>query len=191
MSELKIEPNRYVVLDYALYDETGEMVDSSKASGGPIMYVHGYGALVPGLEAAVVGLRKGDQREIVVAPEEAFGDHDDSLVFAVERTEFPDPKAVAVGDEFMAESEDGTEVPMRVVKIEGDDVVVDANHPLAGVTIKYAIKVLEVRDATADEIAEAAAEFEEAEGHIHGPDCHHEHEEPLIALGAREPTKKN
>src|ERR1700723_1370557 len=122
---VKIQPNAFVSLDYTLHDEDGDLLDSGDPGedgddesdrGHPIDYVHGYGMLVPGLEAALVGLEIGDEREIVVSAEEGYGEHDEDLVLEVERSEFPDPGKVAPGDEFLAESPDGDAVPVRVVE---------------------------------------------------------------------------
>lgn len=158
-----IQPNARVVLDYELRDERNEVVDASAAEEGePIVYVHGYGMIVPGLEAALVGLRAGDAKEVVVPPEAGFGEHDEELVLEIDRSDFPRPEAVAVGDELVAESPDGDEAVMRVVEVKGDSVVVDANHPLAGKTLRYKVEVREVRAASEEEIATAALAFEEA-----------------------------
>lgn len=172
-----IQPNAHVTLDYELRDDEGELIDASAAEDGePIEYVHGYGMLVPGLEAALVGLRVGDERDIVVPAEAGYGERDESLVLEVDRSEFPDPKAIAPGDEFVAESPDGDEMAMNVVEVKDDVVVVDANHPLAGMTLRYSVKVRDVREATEDEIQQAASDLDEAHEHVHGPDCDHSHE---------------
>lgn len=159
----RIQPNARVVLDYELRDDGGAVVDSSSGEDGePIVYVHGYGMLVPGLEAGVVGLTVGEEKEVVVAPEAGFGEHDGELVLEVDRSELPRPKEVKVGDEMVAESPEGEEAIMRVVEVKDDAVVVDANHPLAGKILRYKVKVREVREGTEAEIAEAARAFEEA-----------------------------
>ena len=180
---MKIQPNAFVSLDYTLHDDDGELLDESSGEGGqPIDYVHGYGMLVPGLEAARIGLEMGDERESVVTAEEGYGEHDEDLVLEVERSEFPDPAKVVPGDEFLAESPDGDDVPMRVVEVKGDSVVVDANHPLAGLALHYKVKVLVVRSATEEELETAARELAEAEEHEHGPDCDHDHDDEGTAL---------
>jgi FKBP-type peptidyl-prolyl cis-trans isomerase SlyD len=192
---VKIQPNAFVSLDYTLHDDDGDLLDSSAGDGDadgdeshPIDYVHGYGMLVPGLEAALVGLEIGDEREIVVSAEDGYGEHDEDLVLEVERSEFPDPTKVAPGDEFIAESPDGDDVPMRVVEVKADSVIVDANHPLAGLALHYKVRVLVVRSATEEEIETAARELAESEEHEHGPDCDHDHDGPaLIQIG---PPKK-
>ena len=182
MSDLTIQPNLHVTIDYELRDEEGDLLDASEAEDGErIRYVHGYGMLGPGLEAALVGLRVGDEREVVVPADAGYGEYDENLVLDIERGQLPDPKAVEVGDEFVAESPEGDEIAMSVLEVHDDRVVVDANHPLAGMTLRYFVKVREVRAATRDEIERAAADLDEAHEHVHGPDCDHDHEPVPIA----------
>ena len=177
VTDLTIQPNAHVTIDYELRDEEGDMLEASAEEGGePIRYVHGYGMLVPGLEAALVGLRAGDVRDVVVPAEAGYGEYDDDLLLELDRSELPDPKGVAVGDEFVAESPDGDEIAMSVVEVRDDLVVVDANHPLAGMTLRYHVTVRDIRPATDDEIRRAASQLDEAHEHVHGPDCDHHHE---------------
>jgi FKBP-type peptidyl-prolyl cis-trans isomerase SlyD len=198
-----IQSNARVVLEYTLRDEKGEVLDSSDAEDGePIVYVHGYGMLVPGLEAALVGLEQGASKDVTVDPAEGFGDRDDDLVLEIDKTDFPDPNNVTIGDDIVAESPDGEEVPMRVVEVKDETVVVDANHPLAGVTLRYSVKVKEVAAASEDEIAEAAAGFEEAgygggcddpthdHSHDHGDGHSHAHGPgvDLVQLTSKKPS---
>jgi FKBP-type peptidyl-prolyl cis-trans isomerase SlyD len=184
VSQTTIQPNAFVTLDYELRDEEGDMLEESAGDEGePIRYVHGYGMLVPGLEAALVGLTTGDVRDIVVPAEAGYGEYDEDLLLEVAREELPDPKGVAVGDEFVAESPDGEEIAMDVVEVHDDHVVVDANHPLAGMTLRYHVTVREIREATEEEIHEAAHALDEAHEHVHGPDCDHDHEP--IEIGKR------
>jgi FKBP-type peptidyl-prolyl cis-trans isomerase SlyD len=173
-----IQANTFVKLDYTLKDDEGDVLDASEVDGGePIEYVHGYGMLVPGLEAALSGMNEGDEKDVIVPAETGYGEYDDELVLEIDRKEFPDPVKVKVGDEFVAESPDGDEVAMEVVEVKDDVVVVDANHPLAGVTLHYSVKIRTVRDATEQEIEQAASDLEEARAHVHGPDCDHSHED--------------
>jgi FKBP-type peptidyl-prolyl cis-trans isomerase SlyD len=185
VSALIIAPNTHAVVDYEL--RVGdELVDASEGDDGePMSYVHGYGMLVPGLEAGLAGMRAGDEREILVPAEAGYGERDETLVLRLQRSELPGDGKVEIGDELVAESPDGDEIEMYVVALEGDEVVVDANHPLAGMTLRYTVKVREVRQATEDEIEQAAADLDEAHEHVHGPDCdHHHHDEP-VALGKK------
>jgi FKBP-type peptidyl-prolyl cis-trans isomerase SlyD len=183
VSDLAIEPNAHAVVDYELRDDDGDLVDASEAEGGePIRYVHGYGMLVPGLEAALAGMRAGDERDVVVPADAGYGEYNDELVIEIDRGEVPNPTRVSVGDELVAESPDGEGLALTVIEVRDDTVIVDANHPLAGMTLRYHVKVRDVRPATDEEIAHAANDFDEAYSHEHGPDCDHSHE-PL-PLGA-------
>jgi FKBP-type peptidyl-prolyl cis-trans isomerase SlyD len=186
VNDLTIQPNTHVTLDYELRDDDGDLVDASEAEGGePIRYIHGYGMVVPGLEAALAGLRIGDERDVIVPAEAGYGDYDEGLVLEIDRGELPDPKAVNIGDELIAESPDGDEFTLSVVEVRDDVVVVDANHPLAGMALRYHVKVREVRQATDEEIGRAAADLDEAHEHVHGADCDHTHEPTSVRVPAR------
>ncbi len=163
MFDSLVQPNSYVQVEFSLVDEDGDVIDSSSLpEGEPIRYVHGYEMLVPGLEKALVGMRAGEEKEIVLAPEEGYGLYDEDLIFALDRDELPEDTEVEVGDELVAQGQDGDEVDLRVLELREDEVVVDGNHPLAGKTLWYAIKVLSVRPATEGEIEEAARAYDEA-----------------------------
>jgi FKBP-type peptidyl-prolyl cis-trans isomerase SlyD len=184
---LPIISGHFVELSFTAYDEDGEVVEIAKADD-PLGYVHGYGQIPPGLERALDGLTPGQVRDITLEPADGYGDHDPDGVFEVERTDFPNPAAVKIDDEFVAEGPDGSHVPMRVIDVRDDSVVVDTNHPLAGHKIRFDVKVETVRPATEQEIAEAEAEMEHDhdhegctdESHDHG----HSHGDPsLVQLG--------
>jgi FKBP-type peptidyl-prolyl cis-trans isomerase SlyD len=184
--ELSIQPNTHVTLDYELFDAAdGELLDASDADDGErIEYVHGYGMLVPGLEAALAGLHAGDEREVLVPAEAGYGERDEDLVMEIDKGDLPEGGKVEVGDELVAESPEGDEIAMTVVELKDKTVVVDANHPLAGVSLRYQVKVVTVREATTDEIEQAASELDDAHEHVHGPDCDHEHHEH-VQLGKK------
>lgn len=175
MNTLAIGPDTVVTLSYVLFDEQGEAVDRATAAE-PLSYVHGYAQILPGLERALQGLQAGERRELVIKPEDAFGERDDEGVFEVDKTDFPDAGSVQVGDEFVAQSPDGDEIAMRVVEILSDGFRVDTNHPLAGQTVRFEVEVHGVRTASEEEIAEAQAELEEHAGHEDGEcGCGHDH----------------
>jgi FKBP-type peptidyl-prolyl cis-trans isomerase SlyD len=159
MGVVQIGPNAFAEVDYVLLSEDGEVLDDSSAEGGePIRYVHGYGMLVPGLERRLAGLAEGEDGEIVVPAEEAYGLRDEELVYAIERSAAPDAEE---GDELVIEDEDGDEAVAHVVEVGDDELLVDGNHPLAGLTLRYRVHVQSVRPATAEEITQAAAAFDE------------------------------
>ncbi|AUX25882.1 peptidylprolyl isomerase [Sorangium cellulosum] len=184
MESLPIATDTVVTLSYVLFDEHGETVDQATASE-PLVYVHGYAQIVPGLERALEGLRAGEQREITVNPEDAFGEHEEAGVFEVDKADFPDASEVEVGDEFVAQGPDGEPMALRVVDVLPDGFRVDMNHPLAGQTVRFQVQVSDVRAASEDEIAQAQAELEERIeesesagccGHDHDHDHDHPHE---------------
>ncbi len=155
-SPMRIVRDAFVVLDYALYDEDGDVIEATDEEGGrPIGFVFGYGTLVPGLEAQLLGMAAGETREIEVPPAEGYGERDEEREFRVDRAELPDD--VAVDDELEAVGEDGEDVVMRVVEVEEDAVLVDLNHPLAGETLRFDVIVRAVRPATAEELAQTRA----------------------------------
>ncbi|MGH7280084.1 MAG: FKBP-type peptidyl-prolyl cis-trans isomerase [Polyangiaceae bacterium] len=182
--DMQIQANAFVTLHCRLEDAAGVRLDEGDE---PIEYVHGYSILVPGLENALVGLKVGDEKNVVVNPEDGFGDRDEELMLEVDRSEFP--KHVEPGDELVAESDDGEEAPMIVIEVREDSVVVDANHPYAGKTLHYHVRVVGVREASATEIEEAAAEYDESH-HVHDENCGHAHAQTgtpeLIQLGTKQ-----
>lgn len=159
----EIGPGQWVEIHYTLRDGRGNLLEDTAGpdNEGPVAFVYGMGPLVSGLEAALEGARQGDVLNITVEPEDAYGTRDETDVFAVDRSEFPDPEKVDKGTEFVAEGDDGTTLTMRVVELHEDHVLVDANHPLAGLTLNYQVRVLKVRPATADEVLVARAELAE------------------------------
>jgi FKBP-type peptidyl-prolyl cis-trans isomerase SlyD len=160
---MRIEPNAHVVIEYTLRNDAGDILDTSDADDGqPMIYVHGYGMIVPGLEKALTGLEVGAKKTIDVTPDEGFGEHDEELVMEIDRGEAPRPKTIAVGDELVMESPEGDEAVVRVINVTEDTVTLDGNHPLAGMNLHYEVHVREIRAATEAEIHDAASVFDDA-----------------------------
>lgn len=148
-----IARDAYVVLDYVLYDEDGDIIEATDdEEGRPIGFVHGYGTLVPGLEDGIVGLSGGASKEILVPPEQGYGAHDEALEHWVDRADFPPD--VELDDEFEAEDETGEQMTLRVVEVAEDALLVDGNHPLAGDTLRFDVMIRSVRPATPAELAD-------------------------------------
>ncbi|MBX6420168.1 MAG: peptidylprolyl isomerase [Nevskia sp.] len=147
---------------YTLTDDRGEVLDSS-AGGQPLAYLHGAGNLIAGLERALAGHRAGDKFQVTVAPEDGYGAHDPRLVQVVPKSAFRGVTELKPGMRFSAESSHGP-MPVVITAIRGDEVTVDGNHPLAGVTLHFAIEVTAVREATVEEVLH---------GHVHGEGGHH------------------
>jgi len=160
---MKISKQKVVSFDYTLTDKAGEVIDSSDGRE-PLAYIHGSGFLIPGLEVEMEGKQAGDAFKVTVQPADAYGVRDDSLVKEVERDMFGGVDKLEAGMQFEAETDNGIEV-VTVTAVSDDTVTVDGNHPLADVTLNFDIKVVEVREPTAEELEH---------GHVHGAGCDHD-----------------
>jgi FKBP-type peptidyl-prolyl cis-trans isomerase SlyD len=159
---MQIGKNSVVAIDYTLTNPKGEVLDSSKGRE-PLTYIQGSGGIIPGLEAALEGKAAGDAVSVTIPPEQAYGLRDDSMVQKVSRDLFKNAGVIEVGMQFQANNGQEQRV-VTIVGFDGDDVKVDANHPLAGTTLHFEVDIKTVRAATQDEIAH---------GHVHGPGGHH------------------
>ena len=161
---MRIEKDTVVSLDYKLYDMAGKVVE---ASSEPISYLHGgYDAIFPAVEESLNHKEVGYSCSVLMEPEDSFGEYDSELVRVESRDLFPD--SVTVGMQFEG-TQDGTDETLiyTVTDIAEDKVVVDGNHPLAGIALRFDCTVTDVRPATSDEMSH---------GHAHGPHGHsHEH----------------
>ena len=158
---MQIGKHKVVSIDYTLTNDDGEVIDSSKGQE-PLAYIHGIGFMIPGLENALEGKSKGDSLSVTVEPEDAYGERDDALVKTVERSMFGDVEKLEVGMQFQGDSDDGVEV-VTVIAIEGDTVTVDGNHPLAHATLNFDVQVVDVREASKEELDH---------GHVHVAGAH-------------------
>ena len=159
---MQISKNSVVSIDYTLTDAKGEVLDSSSKEH-PLQFIYGQGHLIPGLEKALAGKRTGDTLKTNIPAGEAYGVRDESLMQTLPKDNFEDIAELEVGMELEAESEEGVRV-ITVVGIEEDKVMVDGNHPLAGLDLDFDVKILGVREATSEELEH---------GHVHGPGGHH------------------
>jgi FKBP-type peptidyl-prolyl cis-trans isomerase SlyD len=154
---------KVVSFHYTLKDSSGQVLESSFGDE-PLQYLEGVGQIIPGLESALKGLKKGDKKSVNVIASEAYGDYDEELVVEVPRANIPKAD-VTVGDQFHADA-DGHTRTVIVKAVNDSHVTVDANHPLAGQDLNFDVEIAEVRDATRDELSH---------GHSHGPGGHHDH----------------
>ena len=159
---MHISRNKVVRFDYTLTDDSAKVLDSS-AEGEPLTYLHGNGNIIPGLESALEGKRAGESLKVHVAAAEAYGERDDDLVQSVPREMFEDSDSIQVGMQFQSGDPDGNTRVVTVVSTDAGSITVDGNHPLAGVPLNFAVTIVEVRDASAEELAH---------GHVHGPGGH-------------------
>lgn len=154
---MKIGRDRVVCIDYTIRLASGQVVETSVGTE-PLTYLQGRRQIVPGVEHAVDGLEAGASLEIVVPPEEAYGDRDPAGVFVVPRAAFPADEQVSAGMMFSAHRPDGKSLTFRVVEANDELVLVDTNHPLAGETLHISVVVHNVRLATPEELSHGRAQ---------------------------------
>ena len=157
---MKISTSKVASLAYTLKNDDGEVLDTADENS-PFLYLHGAGGIIKGLESALEDKEVNDSFHIIIAPEDAYGERDDKMVESVPRTMFEgiDDKELVAGAQFHAQTAHGTQV-IVIAGVDGDTVNIDANHPLAGQTLHFDVSVLDIRDATEEEIAH---------GHPHAP----------------------
>jgi FKBP-type peptidyl-prolyl cis-trans isomerase SlyD len=148
---LVIGNNSVVSVHYKLMDDEGNVLDSSEGSQ-PMAYLHGAGNIIPGLEKALEGKGEGDSLKVRVEPAEAYGEVKPDGIKTIEKSAFQGVESVEAGMAFEAQTPDGTKQQIVVKKVEGNEVTIDTNHPLAGVTLNFDIKIVGVREATKEEL---------------------------------------
>ncbi len=157
---MKIEKDTVVTLRFKVAETTGKLIEESKE---PMVYLHGgYENTLPKIEAALDGHEAGYEVTLNLEPDDAFGQRDESLLRTIPKKEFP--PGVKVGGQLEGRTDGGDPHVFHVMKIKGDTVLLDGNHPLAGKSLKFVLKVLGVRAASAEEIAHR---------HVHGEHGHH------------------
>lgn len=160
---MSISKNKVVAIDYHLTGNNGDVIDSTRGEE-PLLYLHGVGNIIEGLEKALEGKQSGDEISVTVGPEEAYGHRSDELIQSFHRDDFEDPDSIEVGMQFQLPEEEGGQI-FTVADLNGDEVLIDANHPLAGQTLNFEVVVGEIRDATPEEIEHEHAHYPDDEPH--------------------------
>lgn len=159
---LPVADDTVVSFHYKLSDAEGSFTESSEGAA-PVVYLHGRSQIVPGLESEMTGKKGGDKFTATVAPELAYGQRDDKAVQRVPIKHLASRGPFVEGQMVVVNTREGGR-QARVVKVGHFNVDLDLNHPLAGKTLTFDIEIVEVRAATAEELAH---------GHAHGPEGHH------------------
>ncbi|MCJ7815652.1 MAG: peptidylprolyl isomerase [Xanthomonadales bacterium] len=160
---MNIENKKVVSFHYTLSNTQGEQIESSR-DHDPMVYLHGAGNIIPGLEKAMAGKTAGDSFEVRVEPAEAYGERNENGVQRIPAKHFKHAERLEVGQPVMLHTKQG-QVQVTVVKVGRFNIDVDRNHPLAGQTLTFDVEVTDVREATDDELSH---------GHAHGPGgAHH------------------
>ena len=160
---MQIAKDSVALIEYTLTNDEGEVIDSS-VGGDPLGYLHGAQNIIPGLERELEGKQTGDALKVRVEPSDGYGEYNAQLVSQVPKTQFEGADSLEEGMSFHAQTPDGHMHVVRIAGFDGDNVIIDGNHPLAGVALTFDVKVMEVR---------AASEEELAHGHVHGEGGHH------------------
>jgi FKBP-type peptidyl-prolyl cis-trans isomerase SlyD len=155
---MQITKHKVASIHYTLTDNDGKILDSSSGRE-PLTYIQGIGNLIPGMEEGLEGKSKGEKLSLKISPEKGYGVKDEALTQRVPRTAFGGQE-VKVGMQFQT-NQGGV---VTVTHAGLSEITVDANHPLAGVELNFAVEIMDIRPATEDEIAH---------GHVHGPGGHH------------------
>ena len=154
---MQISQHTVASIDYKLTDGDGQVLDSSEGRE-PLTYLHGAGNLIPGLESALEGSAPGEEVAVTVDPSEGYGERDENLIQQVPKSAFEGVEQIEPGMRFQATDESGNGRVVTVTGVQEEEVTVDANHPLAGVPLNFAVNVVEVREASQDEVEH---------GHVH------------------------
>ena len=157
--------NQVISFDYVLTAKDGKVIDAS-AKGKPLIFISGVGQIIPGLENILLDMELAQKKTVTIAAKEAYGLHDDRLIYKVNRSKLPTTE-IKVGDMFEVGQGDRFS-PVTITAINGDEITLDGNHPLAGEDLTFAVEVVDKRAATEEELAH---------GHIHGgAGCRHSQE---------------
>ena len=158
---MKISKGKVVSIHYALNDAAGEVLESSEGEA-PLEYLHGHGNIIAGLEKVLHGKAAGEKLKAVIPPEDGYGVRDEAMVKRLPLSSFQNQDEVQVGAQFQADTSQGPRLA-TVTEMDDENVTIDLNHPLADQTLSFDIEVVDVREATEEELSH---------GHAHGPEGH-------------------
>lgn len=147
---MQVAANKVIAIHYTLTNGDGQVLDSSQG-GNPLSYLHGHSNIIPGLEAQLEGKAAGEEFEVTVEPAQGYGERDDNLVQQVQREAFQGVEKVEPGMQFQTQGPGG-EMVVTVVEANDESVTIDANHPLAGVSLNFKGSIESVRDASEEEV---------------------------------------
>lgn len=159
---MPIAQNKIVTFNYTLKDDTGNVLDSTDGST-PFSFLSGNGQILPKLENAMDGMLVGSKKNVKISAPDAYGTYNENAVQQVDRTNFPENADLQPGMQFVANSPEGNQMPFIISEVQENNIKIDFNHPLAGKNLEFDVELIDIRDATAEEIAH---------GHAHGAGGH-------------------
>jgi FKBP-type peptidyl-prolyl cis-trans isomerase SlyD len=160
---MPLKSNQVVTMNFTLKDDNGNILDSTKGNE-PFSFISGTNQILPKLEEKVGEMLIGSKMDVILDPEDGYGIYDDGAVKIINRSEFPEDIELDKGMGFLAKSPQGKDVQFFIKEVEGDNITVDFNHPLAGKNLHFDLELLNLRDATREELDH---------GHVHGAGGHH------------------
>lgn len=154
---MALASNKVVTIAYTVKDDEGKIVDQATTSN-PYSFLSGQNHILPRLEEAIGEMLIGSKKSVTLSPEEGYGEIQEEGIQQVKRSDFPPDMELKVGSRYMADMGDGRHMPFFISTISGDDITIDFNHPLAGKTLNFEVELLNIREATEEEIRH---------GHVH------------------------
>ena len=158
-----IEANNIVSICYTLTDDDNNVLDQA-SQDQPLVYLHGAGNIIPGLEEALAGKTSGDKLKTRIDPEHAYGIKQENMVQTMPKDSFHGIEKIEPGMQFHAAGSNGESIVVTVIQVEGDQVTIDGNHPLSGMALTFDVEITDIRKATDEELTHK---------HVHGPGCDH------------------
>ncbi len=159
---MSLKSNQVVSINYTLKDEDGNVIQATDKEN-PFSFISGQGQILPKLEEQLDGMLIGSKKEVTLSAEEAYGNYQEEAIQNVKRTDFPEGTDLQKGMGFVANTPDGRQMPFTISEIKEDDITIDFNHPLAGKALTFDVELLNVREATNEELEH---------GHVHGAGGH-------------------
>ena len=160
---MPLKSNQVVTMNFTLKDDSGNVLDSTKENDS-FSFISGANQVLPKLEEKIGEMLIGSKKDVVLAPEDGYGVYQQEAVRTIKKSEFPEDVELDKGMGFLAKSPQGKDVQFFIKEIEGEKITVDFNHPLAGKTLHFNLELLNLRDATPEELNH---------GHVHDAGGHH------------------
>ena len=160
---MPLKSNQVITINFILKDTEGNIIEAT-TTDNPFSFISGGQQILPKLEENILSMLIGSKRTVILEPEEAYGVYDDSALQHVNRSEFPEDTDLQEGITFVADAPDGQQLPFVIKSVDGENITIDFNHPLAGQTLTFDVELLTLRDATIEELSH---------GHVHGAGGHH------------------
>ena len=160
---MSLELNKVISFNYVLKDEEGTVLDTTE-NKAPLTFLSGSNQILPKLEEAFDGMLIGGKKNVKIDATNAYGEYDEKAVQSIKKEQFPPEAKLEEGMRYVANAPDGGQMPFVITEVSENDIKADFNHPLAGKNLVFDVELVDVRDATAEEMQH---------GHVHGPDGHH------------------